>query len=338
MTAMETIDVDYELPEELEALVRERGWTDGLPVHVPTRERVDRFVAASGLDPEVVVGAVAPLGGTATIGLVAVNAVMAGCEPEHLPVIVAGVRAVLEKPFDLYMCQVTTNPVAPLMVVNGPARQRCGVRSGRDALGPGPGGNGPIGRALRLVLRNIGGVGDGDSATHGSPAKYTLCIAEDEEHSPWEPLHVWLGYDAGDSVVTTIAVEAIIDIVPASGNTTADVILAHLSHSLQTVGTNVYWSNGNPVFLLTPGHARALADAGYDRRAVQEHLFEHGRIPLDSLPFDNIAVGHWTVVDGEVLTCERPEDIYLVVAGGTEGHHTMHFIGFTLSKATAAKV
>jgi hypothetical protein len=335
---VEELTVEVEDDEALEELIRARGWSDGLPVHVPTRERVEAFVAASGLDPEVVLGPVPPLGGVATVGLIAVNAVLAGCRPEHLPVVVAAIDGLLQEPFNLYMAQVTTNPVAPLAVVNGPARRFADVRHGRDALGPGDGGNGPIGRAIRFVLRNAGGIADHDKATFGSPAKYTLCIAEDEEGSPWEPLHVWQGYEPGDSVVTMLGVESIVDFVPTSGTTTADNLILHLSHALHTVGTNVLFSRGNPVVLLTPGHAQALSDAGIDRKALQERLFEQGAIPLATLPFENIAAGTWAVRDDRVLIAERPEDIYVVVAGAAEGHHFVYMIGCCLTRATHCKI
>jgi hypothetical protein len=263
---------------------------------------------------------------------------MAGCEPVHLPVVIAAIRALIQEPFNLYLAQVTTNPVAPLAIVNGPIRHDAQIRSGRDLLGPGPGGNGPIGRAVRLVMRNLGGSGENDRATHGSPLKYTLCIGEDEEGSPWEPLHVSEGYDRNDSVVTTVGVEAIVDIVPASGSVSADVLLAHLGHGMQIVGTNVFWSNANPVLLLTARHAEVLDAAGYNRRSLQEKLFEISRIPVAELPFDNIPVGSWTIIDDEILVVEKPEDIVIVVAGSPEGHHDVYMVGCTLCKATHARV
>lgn len=335
---MKTVNFDFDSHRALERELRDRGWTDGLPVHVPTRERVDEFIAASGMPADEVIGHVAPQGGLATIGLIAVNAVMAGCEPEHLPVVVAAVRALLKDPFNLHLVQVTTNPIAPLAVVNGPVRHTAGVRWGREALSPGPGGNGPIGRAIRFVLRNIGGIGEADTATFGNPAKYTCCLAEDEEGSPWEPLHVWQGYRREDSVVTILGIEAYIDIVPESGSTTAENLLNHLGHAMQTISTGVWWSRGNPTFVITARYAELLANKGLSRRDAQQELWERGKIPVKSLPFDNINTGDWKLDGDRILVTANPEDIYIIVAGSPEGHHAYYMLPCCLSRATHARV
>jgi hypothetical protein len=330
--------VEHRSLEELERAVATRGWGDGLPVHLPTVERVDRFIAESGMDPGTVVGHVPPQGGLATVGLIAVNAVMAGCEPAHLPVVVGGVEALLQEPFNLYLVQVTTNPLAPLAVVNGPVRETAQIRHGRDALGPGQGGNGPIGRAIRLVLRNVGGIGDNDTSTHGGAAKYTFCIGEDEAQSPWEPLHVWQGYDSDDSVVTMLGIEGCIDVVPESGTTNVENLLNHLVHAMQTVSTGFWWSKGNPTFVLTPGYAQLLAAGGMDRAAVQQELFERAKVRRSDLPFDNINTGEWTMDGDRILVTQRPDDIYLIVSGSPEGHHALYMLPCCLSLATHAKV
>ncbi len=335
---MSTVEVDFQTQMDLEREIRERGWTDGLPVHLPTPERVAWFLEQSGMRPDEVVGHIPPQGGRATVELIAVNAVMAGCEPEYLPVVVGAIRALLGKPFNLYMVQVTTNPVAPLAIVNGPARHAAKMRWGRDAFGPGPGGNGPIGRAIRLVLRNIGGAGENDTSTHGSAEKYTFCIAEDEEANPWEPLHVWLGYQREESVVTTLGIESRINAVPESGTTTAENLLAHVGHAMQSVGTGVYWSRGNPTLILTPGYARLLADHGMKRRDVQEELFERSKIPLSTLPFPNINTGAWTLDGDRVLVTSSPDEIFIVVAGSPEGHHFVYLVPLQLCKPSHARI
>ncbi|HMG41429.1 MAG TPA: hypothetical protein VK611_08865 [Acidimicrobiales bacterium] len=326
--------------EEVEELLLERGWTDGLPVHAPTVVRVEDFLERSGLDRNEVIGPVPSARGIATVENVAVNAVMAGCRPEHLKVVVAAVKALIEEPFNLYVVQCTTNPVTPLTVVNGPARQDCGLSSGRGLVGPGRDANGVVGRAVRFVMGNIGGSFDDliDMANHGSPLKYTFCVAEAEEESPWEPLHVWLGYRADQSVVTTVPVEGLVDVIPSYGNTQATHLIDHFGHAMRTLGTCYYWSQGNPVLIVNPTHAAILANAGWDRASLQEALFEEARIPVDSMKMGNIPVGDWTVVDGKVLGFQRPEDTYIVVAGAEGGHHTLYGMGFALSYATSAAV
>jgi hypothetical protein len=328
------------LDEQGEELFLERGWTDGLPIRIPFQDRVDAFLARSGLNPTEVIGPVPPSNGVATVGNVAVNAFMAGCRPEHLRVVVAAIESLLLEPFNLNMVQSTTNPVTPLMIVNGPARNECGISSGRGVLAPSRKANGVIGRAVRLVMGNLGGSFDDqiDMTTHGSPLRYTFCVGEAEEESPWEPLHAWLGFDRNQSVVTTAPIESLINITVSYGNTQADQLIDHLGRAMRTMGTSFYWSQGTPVLIMNPTHASILHGAGFSRADVQQALFDEARVPLDSLRYGNFPVGDWTVVDGKVLGYRRPEDLYIVVAGRTGGRHTMYGAGFYLSAATSAAV
>ncbi len=169
----------------------------------PTPERVAAMVAGSGRQAGEEIGIIDPKRGVATVEKLAINAVMAGCLPAYMPVIVAALSAMCEPIFNLHAIQSTTNPATPLVVVNGPVRRRLSMNTDRNLLGPGNRANATIGRALRLAMRNLGGAYIGvDQATHGSPAKYTLVVPEDEESSPWEPLHVQLGYRPDDSTVS----------------------------------------------------------------------------------------------------------------------------------------
>ena len=316
----------------------DRDMTDGLPVIVPTRERVEAFIAASGFDPTLEIGAVDPARGIATVANIAVNALMAGCQPEHLPVVIASIDAMIKPDFRLHGVQATTNPVAPLTIVNGPIRQRLNIDSGRNALAPGQHSNGPIGRAIRLVMRNIGGaIGDVDRSTLGSPGKYGFCLAEAEEESPWEPLSVSLGYEAGEDVVSVIGIESFINIIPVFH--TAEPIMEQLSRGLRGGGTNLYWSRGTQLFVVNPGHAQILARDGYEtREKLQEALFERGKVPLEDLPEGNIAQGEWVVENGKVLITEQPSDIWIMVAGGPEPLHTVYMNGFGVNNGTTARI
>ena len=191
--------------------LHELGCTDGLPVVIPTPERVERMVLASGQTGDMSLGVMGPALGIATMEKVAVAAVMAGCTADHMPLVVAAVQAVVDPEFDLTEMQATTHCTAPLIIVNGPARESCGgVASGFGALGPGHRANASIGRALRLCMINIGGArpGSSDMALLGHPGKFTYCLAEDEENSPFPPLHVSRGFAPDDSVVTVIGAEA----------------------------------------------------------------------------------------------------------------------------------
>ena len=176
--------------------LHEAGCTDGLPVVIPTPARVERMVLASGLDPDVSLGQLGPNLGEATVEKAAIAAVMAGCLPDHFPVVVAAVRAVSDPRMDMTEVQATTHNLGPLIIVNGPAVGACGVASGFGALGPGHRANASIGRAVRLAMINIGGgrPGTSDMALLGHPGKFTFCLGEDEEASPWPPLHTSLGY------------------------------------------------------------------------------------------------------------------------------------------------
>ena len=190
-------------------LLHELGCTDGLPVVIPTEKRVNRFVVASGLDASLSLGLMGPLGGNVTVELMAACCVMAGCLPDHVPVVLAAVRAVLDPAFDVTEMQSTTHCTAPLVIVNGPARAMVSISSGFGALGPGHRANASVGRALRLTMTNAGGVKPGvsDMALLGHPGKFTYCLGEDEEHSPFLPLHVRRGWNAEQSVVTVIGAE-----------------------------------------------------------------------------------------------------------------------------------
>ena len=178
-----------------------RGYTDGLPVIPPTEPAVRAMLDAANMKPDEMIDVVPPEGGPATAEKVAINAVMAGCLPEYFPVVVAAMRAITAPKFNLLGIQTTTNPVSPVLIINGPIRKALGVNSGRGCLGPGWRANATIGRAIRLCLLNIGGgsPGDVDKAIHGMPGKFTFCFGEAEEESPWDPLHVENGFSRASS-------------------------------------------------------------------------------------------------------------------------------------------
>src|SRR5439155_19891575 len=200
------IEID-DAPEAVLAAFVEREWCDGLPIVPPTEARVREMLGRQ--DGSASLGAMPPLWRQATLEKLAINAVMAGCQPLSFPVIVAAVEAMLDPAFNLYGVQATTHPVAPLLVVNGPYGRGIGLHAGSGCFGPGFRANATIGRAIRLILLNVGGgwPGPHDMATQGSPAKFSYAIAEREDASPWEPLSVGLGFGADRSVVTVFGGE-----------------------------------------------------------------------------------------------------------------------------------
>jgi hypothetical protein len=315
--------------EELFAALYAKGMTDGLPVIPPTEERVARMMRGIELAPEREIAVLPPRGGRATVEKIAINAVMAGCLPEYLPVLVAAVRAMAQPQFNLIGIQTTTNPVAPLALINGPIRGRIGVHCGAGALGPGWRANATIGRALRLILINIGGAmpGEIDKSILGMPGKYSLCLGELEESSPWEPFHVEQGHPVGTSTVTLISVQGTQSC--AASYLEPESILRMLSDTMATFGANSYTKgNGNPTVILPPAHARVFADAGWDKKRIKEELFERTKIPRAEMPprlLDTSA--RQQIRDGMICICRQPEDIVVVVAGGGELNH----IGFLAS-------
>ncbi|MEM7219673.1 MAG: hypothetical protein AAF515_14990 [Pseudomonadota bacterium] len=303
--------------------LHELGCTDGLPVVIPTPERVERMVLASGQDPGAMLGEMGPAMGIATVEQIAVNAVMAGALPDYMPIVLAAVEAVLDPAFDLTEMQGTTHCTAPLIIVNGPARLACNVASSFGALGPGFRANASIGRALRLCMINIGGARPGvsDMALLGHPGKFTYCLAEDEENSPLPPLHVARGFAADDSCVTVIGAEAPHSVIfsgDADNPETPSALLDVLATGLANLATNnAVLRGGSAVVVLNPDMAETLTNAGYDRGAIARGLCErtsHSRSELAGIWPQ--AAAHGDPDDG-CAAFRDPDQILVMMAGGS---------------------
>ena len=318
------VDDSWEsVQEELAAA----GVTDGLPVVPPTPERVDRALRSAGVDASQVVAILPPAFGEATWQAIAVNAVMAGCLPEYLPVVGAAVAALAADEFNLLGIQTTTGSATPLLVVNGPVVGRIGLNGGANALGPGNRANATIGRAIRLILQNVGGArpGEMDMATLGQPGKYTFCLAENEAASPWPPLHVERGFDVTDSVVTVVGAAGIVEVVD-SASTRGEELIQTLAQSLLipgTLGGGGLLGGGEPLLILPPEHAEILWRDGFSKETVKEAIFEQARLPLDRLSpavRDHLAVSRSAAgrsdLDAPIRMAEAPADVMIVVAGG----------------------
>ncbi len=300
MTVILQAGSEFEAVEELHRM----GCTDGLPVIVPTPERVERMTLAAGLDADAALGTMGPLHGVCTVEKLASAAVMAGCLPDHMPIVLAAAKAVIEPEFDLTEMQATTFGTAPLIIVNGPARHLCGVSSGFGSLGPGHRANASIGRALRLAMINIGGArpGSSDMTLLGHGGKFGQCMAEDEEHSPFSPLHVSRGYEMDQSVVTVIGTEAphsVAHQADADDPTSPTRLLDGLADSVCAHGSNNAWlGGGQAVVVITPEQTAELAAAGHDRVSICEHIVTRAKTR-----------------DGR-QSFRSPDDILLVAAGG----------------------
>jgi len=322
------------------------GWGDGLPVLPPTPERVERILGRQGAKRETSVATLAPEQGVATLGVIAINAALAGAGPEHLPVIVAALRAVADPAFNLNAVQTTTHPCTPLVIVNGPIARRLGINAAANALGQGHRANAVIGRAVRLVLQNVGGArpGETDRATLGHPGKYTYCLAENEAESPWESLAVERGFGKDESCVTVAGSEAPLN-VNDHGSTAADALLLAFVGTVAATGTNNIYLGGEPLVILGPEHARTFAGSGWSKRDLKRRLWEGARVRLDRFSRENLA--RFAVIDperfggrpgdAEVAVAKRPEDIMVIVAGGP-GKHSAFVPTFGATRSVTVRI
>ncbi|MCU1504279.1 MAG: hypothetical protein JWM12_3633 [Ilumatobacteraceae bacterium] len=298
------------------------GCTDGLPVVIPTPERVARCVLATGADPTTSLGVMGPLSALTTIERVATNAVMAGCDPDHMPIVVATLRALLRPEYDLSEAQSTTHSTAPLIVVSGPLASACGIAGGFGALGPGHRANATIGRAVRLCLINIGGArpGASDMALLGQPGKFTMCITENSAESPWEPCSVAAGFDPFESVVTVIGVEgphSVVFVDDADDPDSALRLLRVLARAIANPGSNnAFMRTGSVAVAINPDHAAVLARAGLGRADVQRELHRLATNLRGDLRELNPAFAGSGDAGDELHALPSPDHVLVLVAGG----------------------
>ncbi|MDG2026146.1 MAG: hypothetical protein P8J50_03495 [Acidimicrobiales bacterium] len=303
-----------------------RGWGDGLPMVAPTEARVDAMLAGAPGDPDDVVAILPPRSGAATRRMIAVNAVLAGCAPAQLPVLIAAVRALAAPEMNLRGVNATTHPVAPLLIVHGEIAERAGFNSGLGAFGPGNRANATTGRAVRLILLHIAGAipGPGDASTQGGPAKYSFCVAENMAESPWGGYARSVGLDS-PSAVTVHCGEAPHN---AHDMESADpaAILDKLASAMTSLGqNNAPIAQGEYFVALCPEHAAACADAGWTRSDVASYLFQKARMPASELraAFNLLAWEPWQRAlpdDAAVPMTGHPENIKVLVVGGAGKH------------------
>jgi hypothetical protein len=308
-------------PEAIEACF-ERGWTDGLPVVPATAARVQEFLAAAGREPDEVLFREATRRRTVTVEKVAVNAVLAGCRAEYMPVVLAALEAMADPAYNLHGAITSTGGSAPLVVVNGPVARALGINAGVNLFGPGWRANATIGRALRLVILNCLGAQPGvlDRSTQGHPGKYTFCVAELEEESPWEPLHVERGFPRDASAVTVFAAEGPHNALTHYGHD-AEAILVTLADAMAGLGS---FSPGQSFLVLAPEHVRILARDGWTKPKLREALYTRARRTLAELKRAGKVPGPIASGDDARLVHrgEGPEDIFIVVGGGGAGGHS----------------
>ena len=317
-------------PDTIEALNRlfaSRGWTDGLPVLPPTPQRTQAMLG--GRDADELAAIVEPRLGRATLGRMAANAVMAGCEPGHFPVVLAATRAMCDPAFNLKAIQSTTHPCTVACLVGGPVCEALGINGAYNAFGQGNRANAAIGRAVRLILINIGGASPGalDRSTMGSPAKYAFCFAENAAASPWPSWHEELGLDPGGSHVTVFGVEGPHNVNDHYGRTAEEILLT-VAGTLASPGANNFYLAGQPVVVLGPEHAAVIADEGWSRADVKRFLCERAVVPRDLVSEAMLEVleerlPHHLIGErgsGGVRFVTDPNEIIVLVAGGAGRH------------------
>ncbi len=310
--------------DELEAFFA-KGWTDGLPIVAPTESRVLAMLEGASRAPQEIVAVVPPDLVPCTIEKIAINAVMAGCKPEYLPVVIAALEAACNDQFNIHGVLATTMPVGPVIVVNGPIRRALGMNSGKNVFGQGNRANATIGRALQLVIRNVGGgrPGEVDRATFGNPGKLSFCFAEDEEASPWGPLSAELGAPAGANTVTLFAGEGPRSIVdqlsrdPESISRSLAVCLRAVHHPKLVLGFDA-------ILAIGPEHARIYREAGWTKQRVVERINELTRTPGKELARGAGGIAEGLPLTGAALESEFPKfrpnnGLMIVHCGGGAG-------------------
>ena len=338
----------FAAPDDFDAInriYRDRHWSDGLPIVPPTRERVARMLAHTKRARDEVVADIAPVYGAATVEHIAVNAVLAGCDPEYLPVVIAATEAVAAPEFNLQGIQATTNPVAVWIIINGPVTQRLQVNATFNCLGEGAWANATIGRALRLILRNVGGAlpGEMDRATQGQPGKYTFCCAENEAASPWPPLHVERGFPADCSTVTVVGAEGTMNMNTHSKD--AGELVRVIAETMMHPPSNEYTHGGEPWLLIGPEHAEVLQRGGIDKAEFRRRLWQESKMPASRMAQKDLLRVRDSRSDelGEITPAtllpisKKPEDIGVVVAGGP-GTHSVYVPCFGNSLAVTREV
>src|SRR5881397_9054 len=324
----------------------DHGVSDGLPVVPPTRARVSRAVEMSGRDGSELVAEVPPNYGRATVEKIAVNAVMAGCRPEYLPVVIAAVDAICDPAFDLHGVSATTNAPTPLVVINGPVRGKLGVNCAAGVFGPGWRANATIGRAVRLVCVNLGGARPGDvsMSTLAHPGRYAYCIGEHEEASPWESLAVEHGFGPDESTVALLAADAPLGVYAQRSRTPED-LMPTLAASMAVISHHRVTHWGDTLLVLSPEHAKILGDAGWKKGDVRRWLHDKLQWPVrelipgrdggEGLPEHVLA--KYRDPDREATLIPKfraAEHIKVVVAGGTAGRFSAIVPGWTFSKGS----
>ncbi len=325
------VPMSGESAAELIEAYYERGWTDGLPVVPPTEGSVGDMLAAAGLHGAEVLGEIRDRNARVTADKVAVNAVLAGCRPEYMPVVVAAVKGLCHDDFHYHGPATSTGGAAVMLIVNGPIAPKLGMNSGDNVFGPGNRANATIGRAVRLLMMNALGTRPGtlDRSTLGNGNKYTCCVAENEADSPWEPLHVERGFRADESAVTIFAAEAQIQVYNQLSSEPEQLCIT-MADAMANLGTIGIMGQSQMAIVWAGEHAEVFRAAKWTRKQVKETVFKHarrthadikraGRMPGEVKQGDETLWRH---------VVKSPDDLIVIHAGGKAGSFSAVFPGW----------
>lgn len=327
----------------------DKEWSDGLPVVTPTGERLALMLAATPRDADELIGLVPPLMSPATVKAIALHAVMAGCRPDYLPVLIGAMECLLEERLNLLLLQATTSAGAPLILVNGPYAKEIGLNGGMGCFGPGFRANATIGRAVRLMMMNLGGGIPGITALSGfgGPWRYSYCVAENEDESPWPSYAAAHGFGAHENVITAIPLEGPVLVWDDASETPERLVVA-IADMMSAIGGGNIYRQADMAVVLSPQHAQIFAKAGLSREAVHRMLIERAGRKLGELRRGGIWRGaagaaRWAfeiALDNDdtfVPAIGDPRDLHLIVAGGSGSPASLVMHGITVASRAVSR-
>ena len=322
-----------ELEDDVEGCY-ERGWSDGLPVIPPTRVRVIRMLKGTDRSPGEIIGNIPPDNAPCTIEKVAINAVLAGCKPEYFPIVLASVQAALQDKFCMHGLLCTTYFSGPVMIVNGPVVQQIGLNNGINALGQGSRANATIGRALQLLIRNVGGGVPGgiDRAVMGNPGKYTFCFAEDESDADWSTLAQDRGFERSESVINLFAGEGLQPIVDQKSRD-PDSLAKNMAASLRAVVNTKLYGVADAVLVVCPEHRRVFREGGWNKDDLKNALYDNLMTPGSELILgaQGIAEGMPKKFENKVIGKFRDDGLHITSTGSKAGMFSAIISGWVAS-------
>ena len=321
--------IDFEGPEQAVDYFLNAGWTDGLPVVPPTEEKVVQFLTAANLDPREILGAIPERNRIFTAEKVAINAVMAGCVPKYFPVVTTAIRAVCKPEFGLHGVSSSTSGMGLFLIINGPVVKQLGINARQNLFGPGNRANATIGRAVRLVMHNLGGK-EFDRSCFGHPGKYTYCVAEDED-TLWEPLHVMRGLTRETSAVTVMAAEGPSQIQNHTAKKAED-ILRTIGDRMRSFGGFNFSLVGDTecAVIIAREHYETLIAEGWEKSSIKEYLYEHASRPRADFKTGGVMEGPIVPEDRSIFlkAVSSPEKILLISGGGVAGRYSLFIPGY----------